>query len=1443
MQADLRSSSNSSSPSTIILTIVVGTIFSSLTLVIIDSWIKYFLFGFEILAITIIFLVITTSESSRFEKSLDRLSSWKLGWRFSSETIPSILLIGMSVVLLILLIYRIDGGLIQLFFAMASACILVGYAVLNIMRMQKYFSKIEFFLVSFLTSIGVTGFLSIVLAFSDSAELGLCFSFLVIGIISFLATIKINRRPKLEIQPRSLSRNVDVLAIGACILFYIVFTVVAYPNAASLIGSDISRHYADSVTLVRTPGAYSQSAYLLFHSFQGSVFLLAGQNESILIFLSSFAFLNIFLPISVYTAAKRFLGSVDVRIPALATVFYTFLSNLSFIYFANLYLTSQGTGSNEYLLIVNEVAEKSYFGIINHLQPFVFLVPLTVSVIGVVTILAMLKNSSMPKYRYIGLFSFIVASLGLIHLPEIALFGVLVSIFLILYSKTFIRSRDALIATAIGFPIAMISFVIIDISVFERDTIISNISVLGAFLLPTIASIAALVYNYKKLKLRLIPSHLYTLISNRLEVVTVLVTILYMTAIILWFFIEDFKTSSLIEIGVVPTFLYPVVLGIVGLLAIFSIRNLRNQQQRSVILFLLFAILFLFIMGKVISFVNVSFVQMPYWEKRVPILMFVFASMLAPIPVIRLWDRVSLKRRNSIITTGIISAVIGSIFLSGFSSLATQIEYWYTRANGPQRLDVGDIDATEKLMKILDEQPSSATISPSEFSRHVLSFTTSAYQLPRQDILFSSKLPEVPLMILGGLPYDRVYLYIHDRDLSNLDTYSNSWISKNLLPSLPLVYENEDVRIFNATGLKFPQSESETAVAIPAKALSDKWLHAYDAVSKSSKNYTEILDQDSSLEIYNNIILTHDPVPSFSHHVDFTSKNIPQDFWKITGQWEQKDDGLHGFGNYTDAARNKNLLISDFTTDRDNMTFSALFKTDDKAINRDIATYAAFLLPWKDQTDIDMAGIAFEGNDIYAYFASIVNSKVTFYPQFPYSAPLVTGLKWDGDSLINMTVIRSSEVEDLYINGTKFLSRPIVNKSPGFVGIGIFGANNIIIKEFSVSTKEDAPLSYRSYYDYVANGGNLTVYNTNGYGAIFDMFNEMGPLEQQNDMDRTGHLPFAREYVSHNASKEPINTQLETGIYDIKTDLSSSSEDNGNLLSDINFFETKVKKGNIRYVDVYSLINSGSLSEKEKTSALANITNTLLEKDYRRTDFNYRKIPMIFQNMQAEGSLYMNTSFVAFPSAENAKLVDIRGSSENSNQFQIGSNLTWLKLSGYNNASIRFDNVTLPGTGGGLYVDLILGKDQTIVVDFDRNALVQAGTSNGSEIEYENVTSITLKSSQPMEIVARTPIVNLDGSTHFGNLYGGILTGIAGQDAIFDGRISFSILASDTYTLADNASFDGRFDTGLIRHDEFSPLITSSFVFDIFSYSPVVIAILAILIALAAIFLLYKRIF
>ena len=1417
--------------SVLLIPLVIALVFSLFTLILINSSIKYFLFIFEILAIFVSILLFVRNRSNTGEWTDNRSFSKMICYRVYSEFIPGLGLIGISALLLFFQLYEIEGGIVQLFFAMATGCFLVGYNTLNATTVRKHFSRLEYYILSFLTSIGLTGFLSIALDSFGSLELGLSLSFIVIGIISLLSSLV--RDKPIQREPPSFFNSMDMVAIIVCLIFYLGYASLMYPNAASLIATDISRHISYSVTLFRTPDLYSTTYYLLFHSFQGGIFLLSGENQSIIMFLSSFAFLNIFLPLSMYVATKRLLGTLDSRIPPLAVICYTFLSNMSFIYFTALKLSTPETEVNVYPLIVREVAEQSYFTIINVLQPFNFLVPLTISLVGMIILLSLMRNASLSKYKFFGLFTFLVVTCALIHLPEIAIFGLLISVFSIVNSKAFVRTKEALMATACGFTIAAIVLAFVGIFILQSDDMLSGNVPVMAFIVSAIPSVAALSWNYSKTKPKIVPAKFFTYLASKIEFVIAAIVVLYLGGIILWFFMQDLQTSSIIGIGVVPTFLYPVILGVVGLMSIFSMRKLSDKQHRGVILFLLLSVFLLFVIGKILSFVNTSLFEIPYWEKRMLPLIFIFTSMLAPIAITASIDTIRSRLRNTVLWTLIISTILASIFLIGFSSLATQTEYWYVRANGEQRLSVADIDAIEALRGMIDNKRSLVTVAPSEFSRHALSFTASSYQLDRQDILFSSKLPEVPLMILGGLKYDQVYVYIHDRDLEILNTYSDSWFTKHLLPTLPVLYQNEEVKVYNASGLKFPQSSSQIALTVPMAAISDNWLYVYNSVAKASKNYTEVLDRerlsDGGLK---NTIFTSDPLSTFLVDLDFTSENGSHFFWNTVGEWEKRDDGLHLFGNYSNPLEG-NLLLSDFTSDSNNITVTTQFKIDDRALNWKIPTHVRLVSSWEDPRNYDLAGIALDDDNIYAYFVTVKDSKATFYPQFPYRAPLITGLKWDGDSLINMTVSKNGNVETLYINGKKYLSRNLVENPNGFIGISTFGSNNIIFNELRVSAEACSTIPYSEYFEYMKNGGNLFVYNTNGYGHIFNLLTNLlnnehrYPIKEHGTLDKT--VPHSvGDCVTMQSERDPTSAGSDSAIaHNISKEVIKDSNGNYTVIN------AQLPEGSLRYFDVYPLINNRSLSENEKHLLLKNSTDRLLDKDYNQTDFDFREIPMIFQNIGAQGDIRIDTDSVIFATPLNARLVNL-SFGHTFEGVPVQANLTSLEVGDYNKTSFHSSNITLDRSGGGMYPRISLEKGQTIKLEFDRNASIRAVTLNGSQISFENVTSIVLANHQPINILVRTPRVSVLGNTQFENLYAGRLTGIAGEDAIFKGNISFAVLASDTYTMVDDVLLDGKFDKTLQTYNEIHELITAGFAPNL-SLPTIVLILLAIPFILAGI--------
>ncbi len=273
------------------------------------------------------------------------------------------------------------------------------------------------------------------------------------GILSILQTLKskplIEGQPVIIERPCSFSKNIDILAIVLCVAFYILFFMVVYPNAALLPGSDISRHFNLSSILSRSPDLYGGGAvYVLFHAFEAAVLVMSGIQQSVAQVQTVLVVLNVFLPISIYLLAKRFLSDIDKRIPAISVLFYTILSNFSFIYYTQLKIL--GTAGAQ---IVNQVAERSQNGNINPLQPFPFFVPLSVSIILFVMAFLLLREIKIPRAKFVLLFSTIILSMYLTHVAEAVVFTIFLGLYSFISRSKSLRIDDALVSSLIGLVI------------------------------------------------------------------------------------------------------------------------------------------------------------------------------------------------------------------------------------------------------------------------------------------------------------------------------------------------------------------------------------------------------------------------------------------------------------------------------------------------------------------------------------------------------------------------------------------------------------------------------------------------------------------------------------------------------------------------------------------------------------------------------------------------------------------------------------------------------------------------------------------------------------------------------------------------------------------------------------------------------------------------------
>lgn len=1405
------------------IAVAFAIFFSSFTLILVESWIKYPLFLFEVATILVILVALRR----------DPLTEWKRNIRFGaeSEKILDVIFIGSSSILLVFAFLGIENGLLRLILALVTASFLSGNSILNISGIAKYFSALEKYVLAFIVSFTFCAVLTLTLMGigEDTRAVIMSSVFLLLGLLSLR---KHKKTIGYSYHQRSLSRSIDIIPILLAIAFYVVFFVIIYPDAALLPTSDVSRHINDSLVLSRSPELYTGNLYMFFHAFEGGYYVLSGLNQPVYVILSSLAFLNVFLPLSIYTLAKRFLSDIDQRIPALSLLLYCFASGLSFIYYTELNLISYGGDRPEYGVIAQAVAEKSYFGIINFLQPFHFFVPISVSIITFSMVLLLLRNFSIPRITFIFIFGSLLISMYFVHVVEPVVFVLFLSVYSFFFKSKKLRIFDALISSLIAFSVISL-FLIIAPFIFSSELKIGNPRDNLLFLIkiaPLFLVSGCLLWRWKAIP-RLNMNYTKFQIYKKLhQILSYTLIIAYLVGIILWVFMEELKTSPFyFEIGAVPWFLYPVMLGIVGLLALLGIKMLTSQDlKHDGIILLVVAIGFSFFLGKLVTYINANFIDVAYWEKRFLMLIFLFSSLLAPIPLIRLSDHLNIKKHKTI--TGIVlPGVVSSIIICGFSSMAIQSEYWYSTTHGPNRISDFELQALDYLKDALHNDKRAFTAAPTDFSRHILAFAAPPYHLSKPDLLFHSRYPEVSLLSLNVKNLDHAYIYLHDRDIENLRKNSDSWFTSHLLPMLPLVFSNEVVRIYNASSAVIPQDVSDSVFLIPRNPHSTSWLYTYNILYQSGQNYSELHELDPNIISAKNLVIPFDPTANFVFHDNFsTDKNTTNRWDEISGDWKFTPDGLRGKAYSTDVFNDKSIILSPaYSGDG---TTSLLFKINNADPNR--FSHVSILTSWRDTKNHDFAGLAVRNNQIHSYFAEVVGGKVSFAPDFPF---LDTGLEWTPGSTLNLTISASNKSQELFINGTKYL-QSTDDVEAGRTGLIFSRVSDVLFDDFKVlHNHSSAYTSTKNLFEFVKNGGALFVINTEGHGDIAEFLRDVNTS--------INFTEAIRPQINKNLELEKLNWSR-----------SSSPKENLDALMDTqNFFALKgtMGKGNLIYVNLYPLIsklNSGELPPSIVYPIFGNISQIF---DFPKLTFdkpsaNVREIPAFFKEMVATGKIRVVSNSVIFPENSTENHVEIFYDGQNKTEFK---NSTVSIDYSTKNISVYANDVNI-ANGKGFYTNLFIKKGP-VILTFDNNSSVSITSNNGSKYIFPKVSDLILSGSDHFNLLAKQPSVTVNGNVVFQGFEGGnflypkLGTVNRMKDISFIGQLNSSIFMSDRTSVLDKVSVDGTFNNTETEkaYNELSLLLTSKFDFNLYDLPPLVRGLLLIPFVLSIVFLFYKKIF
>jgi hypothetical protein len=1389
-----------------VIAIVIGAFFSVLTLVLIDSWIKYVLFSFEVSLILVVNLLLNNNFKLGYTKVPFPIRGSKL--------IPDVILISCSLFLFLFNLLKIDLGLINQVFAFLCVAFLCGYSLLNIFRLTLYFSALESVILSFISSFIFAGFSAIAMLSVTEYVRSILMPiiFVMLGTVSLLRTRRLRKNEDFE-RPESLSRKIDIIPIILVVGFYFAVFSFIYPNAAEIFGTDISRHFNYSLVLSRSPHLYSAYSYILFHGFESSIHTLAASAQHPESILTILVVLNVLIPLSVYALAKKFFGQIDVRIAGISILFYAFLSNLSFIYFLGVKLSDQPYG-----VVIKEVSEKSYFGIANLLQQFLYFVPLSVSLIIFIFCFLLLKEHSLPRSKFVPILAIFIMAMYFVHVSEALFFVILLSIYLLIQRNRFTRLTDASSSSLI----ALVGIIIISLVLPYYLSYNSNDNenrVIPPITLPLVSAVFVFICVLLRLKVlprianKIIPYHKERIWSF----VPLILTGVYLSGLIIWFFSKDFKSSPIIDIGIIPWFIYPMLLGIIGLLSIISLKAVPLMEDKRSLFIFVTVLVVAFALGKILSYINTSIYLTDYWEKRFPSIIFIFASPLATIPIIRFRDFISLKKKR--LGVVLVVLIVSMIVVVGNSSLSTQIEYWHLSAQNEKKIvSKAESAALQYLRNILHEHHNSFVISPSKTSNYVLAFAAPEYIFTKPDILISSRYPETALSTLSLGKFENTYLYIHNRDLQDLNKFSDSWLSSHSIKMLPVIFSNEEVKIFNASGVTFPQAKSNTALVIPHKPIYDSWLYLYDIVSQSGKNYTVIYDNDRNILYKKNVIMDTNLLSNNSFLINFVgSQSNNSNFHVIAGNWDFTNAGLQGKANFHDPFIKKNIITSPYNSASD-LSISLLFKMRD--LDPKIFSYVSLVTSWLNVNNYEHAGVAITDDSVSAYFGGFKDGKPFFQPKFPF---LSTNMKYRLGNTINLTVSFNGNAEDLFINGTKYLHR-LNQVNRGDIAISFSRAQDILFEKLTITnTGGSNAESIAQYLEFVKKGGNLYVFDTNAQDFIKSTI-------------ATGHTNSIMK-------NKTFYEQSDNSIYKKMSSSLPVSETDDTLKETFSAVEVPFGKGRIIYVDLYPILEkyyAREISGQALYHTLQEISNILNEDNIKSSSqFNVRESQAIFSHLSGKGITAIGSPSVIFP--DNLMLKKVLIYSDNKSIAL--TNVSHINMRDYLDVRVVSSRIDLQN-GRGLYSDISF-PDRPVNFMFRGNSTAHI-ISEGVPRDINHVNRLEIISNTLTHLYVRQPDISINGTAKFKGLFADKLLyrdlGTRGSDVIIRGTLSSSIVMSDYYTIASNLNVQGSVNNLVNNINQESSLVPNKIVFDVYSQPSLVRALFTIPFVLTAVLLYYRKI-
>ncbi|MEM3190363.1 MAG: hypothetical protein QW454_05015 [Candidatus Bathyarchaeia archaeon] len=1303
--------------------------------------------------------------------------------KLPSGLIMDLMLIISSLILLVISMLEISTGLIQAVLSLLCTSLLSGYALLNIFGFRKYFSSLEMVVLSYVTSYILTAFLAlsfILMPVNIRIQLILS-TYIVLGMISILKHMKI----EVNLETRSFARNIDVLAITLALAFYILSFYFIYPGFALLPGSDISQHYADSLTLNRTPDLYIGSAYLFSHLHESA--FIGMSNPSIITAQTALLTLNLILPFAFYVMAKQHLQKIDARLPSLATLFWILFTGsfggFTWLYFTFLKLSS--TGQTQ-LQLLSSTADKTYNGTIYGVFGLWY-VPATISFVLLMTTIFLMGKREVPKAKYLGLFSILIAGLYLTHVTEAVVFALFLAVYGFMSKNENHRTNDAIVSTVIGTIIViMVYYVLSQLT----PRFIMNTSLLISIVGPAATLLFSLIFRqYIRAKF---PSTKKIKTDRRFlaRMLVFLLFFIYAVAFLSWVsLIDSFHTWQVDTVGLVPWFIYPLMLGINGILAITALYYLGdNKGLFRILAFFILFMAFTFVAGRVVSIVNLHFFSAGYWEKRFIWFIKIPLAILAPLPVIYAVDKIRRSDMSINIKTVISIILIGTIVLYGVSTTFLNIEYWNLVANNPvNQISPTEMEAVNAFKEILDRDPRTWLATVTATSSAIATFAAPADMLGLKQLLYTAYKPEMAFMQLYRHPaYEHPYVYLHSRDQVQLNKYADRFLAK-YLNVLPMVFQNSEVRIYNVSRLSPPQPVSDTVLVLPLdRSLcgEENLYMAYNILSRGFYNYTVAYDLDDAIFKAKTMILAFDPPSENILAVSYNEYfNQTLSSWSIIkGSWQIINGELYGgeIGKYGEGIILSQVSASNFTVS---------FKAKPLSGNITVLNYMSVVYSWVNSKNYRMADVFFNTDGyIYVLFRTIVDGIEQAIPRWP---GIKTDIKWDFGNEYKITVTVNGTLSQISINNKPYLSIDLKN-IPGRIGLRYYRFHQTSFDDFTLNYNVNINLrAIGDYINFLESGGKIIILNTNGYNFFGNIFFKL--TDYGFNAEKIGGL------------KTTLNLPTQVGMQRLMINNSTIS-----ILSNYTgpdgenpfILKQNYGRGEVFYVNIYPILEA--MCKAGNPGVFHSLLGRLLE------DLNLSKLDKDFilvvdgyvKAIDVSGNPKVEASSIIFP----LETVLSQLSVDTKNGSIMLYNATSIQIKSNSDLIIEAKHFTIEN-GYGFYAAVKLNSTFTVKPSmgfFDVKVIAE-----GKEIQMPNIEKFVITPYGSVNLLARTPKISAS-QVKFIEFYPSVSlqwsTRTYGQNLYVTSLTSFQVMLSDSYTILKNVRLGESFtrDPPAVMFDEFS---------------------------------------